>query len=254
MERKKYNIHYFEPEDALENYPYEVDLEIQEKYKKLEEYFTKFYHTEQLEKAKKDAKEESERKKLKKENFIYGEVNFRAISYILLYLTHEHNLLNGKGYFYDLGSGAGRAVIGAVLTAPFEKYVGIEYLDSLYDVSIVTKKKFEEDFEKYYKENKQMLPNYKKEKNFPDIEFIHRDFLKEDLSKASFIFINSSTFTDQLLGDLANKLNEDCKSGCVVVNTTMELSKLDKNKWDFLPYFRRYMSWGIATINVYKRK
>jgi len=254
MERKKYNIHYFEPEDALENYPYEVDLEIQEKYKKLEEYFTKFYHTEQLEKAKKDAKEESERKKLKKENFIYGEVNFRAISYILLYLTHEHNLLNGKGYFYDLGSGAGRAVIGAVLTAPFEKYVGIEYLDSLYDVSIITKKKFEEDFEKYYKENKQMLPNYKKEKNFPDIEFIHGDFLKEDLSKASFIFINSSTFTDQLLGDLANKLNEDCKSGCVVVNTTMELSKLDKNKWDFLPYFRRYMSWGIATINVYKRK
>ena len=99
-----------------------------------------------------------------------------------------------------------------------------------------------------------MLPNYKKEKNFPDIEFIHGDFLKEDLSKASFIFINSSTFTDQLLGDLANKLNEDCKSGCVVVNTTMELSKLDKNKWDFLPYFRRYMSWGIATINVYKRK
>jgi len=254
MERKKYNIHYFEPEDALENYPYEVDLEIQEKYKKLEEYFTKFYHTEQLEKAKKDAKEESERKKLKKENFIYGEVNFRAISYILLYLTHEHNLLNGKGYFYDLGSGAGRAVIGAVLTAPFEKYVGIEYLDSLYDVSIITKKKFEEDFEKYYKENKQMLPNYKIEKNFPEIEFIHGDFLKEDLSKASFIFINSSTFTDQLLGDLANKLNEDCKSGCVVVNTTMELSKLDKNKWDFLPYFRRYMSWGIATINVYKRK
>ena len=254
MERKKYNIHYFEPEDALENYPYEVDLEIQEKYKKLEEYFTKFYHTEQLEKEKKDAKEESERKKLKKENFIYGEVNFRAISYILLYLTHEHNLLNGKGYFYDLGSGAGRAVIGAVLTAPFEKYVGIEYLDSLYDVSIITKKKFEEDFEKYYKENKQMLPNYKKEKNFPDIEFIHGDFLKEDLSKASFIFINSSTFTNQLLGDLANKLNEDCKSGCVVVNTTMELSKLDKNKWDFLPYFRRYMSWGIATINVYKRK
>ena len=81
MERKKYNIHYFEPEDTFENYPHEIDLETQENFKKLEQYFTKFYHTELLEKAKKEAKEESERKKLKKENFIYGEVNFRAISY-----------------------------------------------------------------------------------------------------------------------------------------------------------------------------
>ena len=163
-------------------------------------------------------------------------------------------MLEGKGYFYDLGSGTGRAVIGAALTAPFEKYVGIEYLDSLYNTSIITKNKFEEDFEQYYKENKELLPHYKNEKNRPDIEFIHGDFLKQDLSKASFIFINSTTFSDQLLGDLAAKFNEDCKSGCVVVNTTMELSKLDRDKWEFLPYFRRYMSWGIATINVYKRK
>ena len=254
MERKKYNIHYFEPEDTFENYPYEIDLEIQEKFKKLEQYFTKFYHTELLEKAKKEAKEESERKKLKKENFIYGEVNFRAISYILLYLTHEHNLLSKKGYFYDLGSGTGRAIIGAALSVPFEKYVGIEYLDSLYDTSILIKNKFEEDFPNYYKENKEILPKYNNEKNMPDIELIHGDFLKTDLSKASFIFINSTTFSDKLLGDLAEKFNEDCQSGCVVANTTMELSKLDKNKWDFLPYFRRYMSWGIATINVYKRK
>lgn len=254
MERKNYNLHYFEPEDTLENYPYKIDLETQEKYKKLEEYFTKFYHTEVLEKAKKEAKQEADSKNLKKENFIYGEVNFRAISYILLYLTHEHKLLDKNGYFYDMGSGTGRAVIGAALTVPFEKYIGIEYLDSLYNTSIIIKKKFEEDLPNYYKDNKQMLPKYNNDKNIPDIELIHGDFLKIDLSKASFIFINSTTFSDKLLGDLAEKFNEDCKSGCIVVNTTMELSKLDRKKWDFLPYFRRYMSWGIVTINVYKRK
>ena len=40
-------------------------------------------------KAAKDAKIESESRKFIKENFIYGEVNFRSISYILLYLNYQ---------------------------------------------------------------------------------------------------------------------------------------------------------------------
>ena len=237
MERKKYNVHYFEPEDGFEQYPYEIPLELHEKYQNLEKYFNTFYTEDILEKAKKDAKIESESRKFIKENFIYGEVNFRSISYILLYLNYKYGIK--EGYFFDLGSGTGRAVIGAALTYPFSKYIGIELLETLYKASIEIKQLFEKD----YNNNKK-----------PDIEFINGDFLKQDLSKASVIFINSTTFSDKLLGDLADKFNNECDQGCLVVNTTMELSKLDKNKWEFLPYFRRYMSWGIATVNVYKRK
>ena len=237
MERKKYNVHYFEPEDGFEQYPYEIPLELHEKYQNLEKYFNTFYTEDILEKAKKDAKIESESRKFIKENFIYGEVNFRSMSYILLYLNYKYGIK--EGYFFDLGSGTGRAVIGAALTYPFSKYIGIELLETLYKASIEIKQLFEKD----YNNNKK-----------PDIEFINGDFLKQDLSKASVIFINSTTFSDKLLGDLADKFNNECDQGCLVVNTTMELSKLDKNKWEFLPYFRRYMSWGIATVNVYKRK
>ena len=237
MERKKYNVHYFEPEDGFEQYPYEIPLELHEKYQNLEKYFNTFYTEDILEKAKKDAKIESESRKFIKENFIYGEVNFRSMSYILLYLNYKYGIK--EGYFFDLGSGTGRAVIGAALTYPFSKYIGIELLETLYKASIEIKQLFEKD----YNNNKK-----------PDIEFINGDFLKQDLSKASVIFINSTTFNDKLLGDLADKFNNECDQGCLVVNTTMELSKLDKNKWEFLPYFRRYMSWGIATVNVYKRK
>ena len=237
MERKKYNVHYFEPEDGFEQYPYEIPLELHEKYQNLEKYFNKFYTEDILEKAKKDAKIESESRKFIKENFIYGEVNFRSISYILLYLNYKYGIK--EGYFFDLGSGTGRAVIGAALTYPFSKYIGIELLETLYNVSIEIKQSFDKEY-----------TNDKK----PDIEFINGDFLKQDLSKSSVIFINSTTFSDKLLGDLADKFNNECDQGCLVVNTTMELSKLDKNKWEFLPYFRRYMSWGIATVNVYKRK
>ena len=237
LERKKYNVHYFEPEDGFEQYPYEIPLELHEKYQNLEKYFNTFYTEDILEKAKKDAKIESESRKFIKENFIYGEVNFRSMSYILLYLNYKYGIK--EGYFFDLGSGTGRAVIGAALTYPFSKYIGIELLETLYKASIEIKQLFEKD----YNNNKK-----------PDIEFINGDFLKQDLSKASVIFINSTTFSDKLLGDLADKFNNECDQGCLVVNTTMELSKLDKNKWEFLPYFRRYMSWGIATVNVYKRK
>ena len=237
MERKKYNVHYFEPEDGFEQYPYEIPLELHEKYQNLEKYFNTFYTEDILEKAKKDAKIESESRKFIKENFIYGEVNFRSMSYILLYLNYKYGIK--EGYFFDLGSGTGRAVIGAALTYPFSKYIGIELLETLYKASIEIKQLFEKD----YNNNKK-----------PDIEFINGDFLKQDLSKASVIFINSTTFSEKLLGDLADKFNNECDQGCLVVNTTMELSKLDKNKWEFLPYFRRYMSWGIATVNVYKRK
>ena len=254
MERVKENEHYFEPEDKNEDYPYKIDIPTQEKFEKLEKIFDIFYPLEILEKAKKDAKIESESRKLTKNNFIYGEIVFRAISYMLEFLTHEHNLLNTDGYFYDLGSGTGRAVIGAALSASFGKYIGIEFLDILYETTVKIHKKFEDEFEKIYEENKDILPKYKNENHRPIIEFIHGDFLEVDLSKASFIFINSTTFTDDLLEKLANRFNEYCKSGCVIANTTCELTKLDKEKWEFLPYFRRYMSWGIATINVYKRK
>ena len=90
MERKKYNVHYFEPEDGFEQYPYEIPLELHEKYQNLEKYFNKFYSEKILEKAKKDAKIESESRKFIKDNFIYGEVNFRSISYILLYLSYKY--------------------------------------------------------------------------------------------------------------------------------------------------------------------
>ena len=84
-------------------------------------------------------------------------------------------------------------------------------LNTLYNTSIEIKELFDKEYTQQEK---------------PNIEFINGDFLKQDLSKASVIFINSTTFSDKLLEDLALKFNEECESGCIVVNTTMELSKL----------------------------
>ena len=88
MERKKYNKNYFESEDALEDYPYKVEISIQKKYEKIEQFFNLLFPNVILEKAKKESKEEQEKRNLEKNNFIYGETTFRTISYILEYLSN----------------------------------------------------------------------------------------------------------------------------------------------------------------------
>ena len=251
MERKKYNKHFFEPEDALENYPYKIDISIQEKYEKINKFFNSIYPEKILEKAKKDAKKEQEDRNLDKNNFIYGETTFRTISYLLEYLTNTLKI-DSNGFFYDLGSGTGRGIISAVLSKYFFKYIGIEFLDSLYESSIEILNNFNKEFINYYKENKNILPNFINDK--PNIQFIHGDFLNENLSNASFIFMNSSCFKDDLLLKLSKKFNNECKSGCVIVNTTVIIPNLNNNNWEELPYFKRYMSWGVATLNIYVRK
>ena len=251
MERKKYNKNYFESEDAIEDYPYKVEISIQKKYEKIEQFFNLLFPNEILEKAKKESKEEQEKRNLEKNNFIYGETTFRTISYILEYLSNILKI-NSNGYFYDFGSGTGKGIISAVLSKYFTKYIGIEYLNSLYESSIKIQKNFEELFPNYYKENNNILPNFNNQK--PNIEFIHGDFLEENISNASFIFMNSSCFTDDLLLKLSQKFNNECKSGCIIVNTTVIIPNLNKNNWDEIPYFRRYMSWGIATLNIYVKK
>ena len=255
MERKKYNKHFFEPEDALENYPYKIDISIQEKYEKINKFFNSIYPEKILEKAKKDAKKEQEDRNLDKNNFIYGETTFRTISYLLEYLTNTLKI-DSNGFFYDLGSGIGRGILAATLCYSFKKYIGIEYLEQIYKDSIEIKNEYIKQLPKFIKDMKEqnIFPNYNfdNNNNLPNILFINNDFLNENLSEGSLIFTNSTCFTQELLDKIAEKVNKEVKIGCIVVTTTRPL-KLDKEKWDILKGVKRMMSWGVASIFVHKK-
>jgi tRNA G46 methylase TrmB len=195
MERKKYNKHFFEPEDALENYPYKIDISIQEKYEKINKFFNSIYPEKILEKAKKDAKKEQEDRNLDKNNFIYGETTFRTISYLLEYLTNTLKI-DSNGFFYDLGSGTGKAVIAMSLIRKFKKCIGIEYLENL----TVLSKRFEENYNKKILEvieDEKLFKGFNKKPNI--IEFVNGDFLKRGWSEASVILMNSTCFTIDLI-------------------------------------------------------
>ena len=79
----------------------------------------------------------------KKDNKIFRDVLYSEVSLELLYTLYVlpplSDYISAKKIFYDLGSGIGNAVISSYLTGNFDKCVGVELLDSLYETSIIAK-------------------------------------------------------------------------------------------------------------------
>ena len=87
----------------------------------------------------------------------------------------------------------------------------------------------------------------------PYIEFLCGNFMNFDLTKASFIFINSTCFSSELLLSISKNLNKEVPNGCIVITFTKKLPFLNKNDWDIKKGFKRLMSWGLATIFVHRK-
>ena len=87
----------------------------------------------------------------------------------------------------------------------------------------------------------------------PYIEFICGNFINFDLTEASFIFCNSTCFSNELLLNISKKINKEAQVGCIVITFTKKLPFLDKNEWDIKQGFKRLMSWGLATVFVHRR-
>ena len=77
--------------------------------------------------------------------------------------------------------------------------------------------------------------------------------MNTDLTKASFIFCNSTCFSSELLLSIARKLTKEVPNGCIVITFTKKLPFLSKNDWDIKKGFKRLMSWGLATIFVHRK-
>ena len=87
----------------------------------------------------------------------------------------------------------------------------------------------------------------------PYIEFNCGNFLKMDLTEASFIFCNSTCFSSELLLLISKKVNREAQNGCIVITFTKKLPFLNNNEWDIKKGFKRLMSWGLATVYVHRR-
>ena len=171
------------------------------------------------------------------------------MAYILEYINHEFNGSIRDGNFYDLGSGLGKAVIAMSLLHHFKKLIGIEFLENLFKLSLGVK-------QNYDKSIGDKFDNYKQLFNFESpnqIEFLQGDFLKHTWEDTSIIFANSTCFTLNMMNNIANKANKECKPGTIIITFTKRLTNLSAD-WELRDGFRRLMTWGIATIYIHRRK
>lgn len=169
-------------------------------------------------------------------SLVYGESHLPS----LYGLFNEISPKPGE-IFYDLGSGSGRLVLYAALSFPFAKCIGIELLDDLINIA---QTKLE-----LCKKELPNLPDFDASK-LGEIEFIHADFRKIDISNANIIYIASTCFDDEFMLDLALHLENQLLAGTRIITFSRPLPskqfKIIKNR--LYP-----MEWGQVTIFFHEK-
>ena len=212
-----------------------------------EKIFNFYYNKESWDIANNFSKKEREEKKLS-ETFTYGETTYRSLSYIFEYTKLEDNIIDGN--FYDLGSGAGKALISASLIFPFKKCIGVELLDSLFLLSENVKEKYNENIEKQINENKEIFKDFN---NIPIIENIKDDILNAKIINPSVILVCSTMFDENYMNILGEKLEKESNVGTIIITLTEKFNKFDINNWSLKKPFKVKFSWGFPSIYIYRK-
>lgn len=134
-------------------------------------------------------KEAGEKKKV---YLTYGEMLYPSVGKIINYLGD----INENDVFYDLGSGIGKVGMQFFLRTPVKKARGIEF----------SKTRNQHAEQVYAQVNKE----------FPELvagrtlDCINGNFLEQDISDATIIYACSTCFSEELLTDIGNMINEQC--------------------------------------------
>lgn len=171
------------------------------------------------------------RKKQDSIDYTYGEIEFLPFIALLSMIKPDHDTV-----FYDLGSGIGKAVIACAMVFPVRKSVGIEILPELYSSACEQIQKLAAN------------PNYTKQ--VKKIQFIKGDILDADLSEATLIFINATTFFGTTWETICTRLN-NLPHLKTVITTSKELPN---SNFTLVNRTKLQMSWGVVLAFTHHRK
>lgn len=170
---------------------------------------------------------------------VYGEIEFPSFFNML----EKVNPKPGD-VFYDLGCGAGKAVIVAALCFEFAKICGVEILPGLYKTAIERLDHLKHIMTSYDEQTQK-----KYAQKISRISFQHNNFLNYDFSDADIIYITATCFHPDRWDAIINKLLET-KKGTRIITTT---KKIHHPGFQLLYQQQFLMSWGMNTVNAYVR-
>jgi hypothetical protein len=167
----------------------------------------------------------------------YGEIDFVSIAEIYYTIVNRYGGLP-NGTFYDLGSGVGKCIIATAFLCNFQKCVGIEILEGLYEMSRQVKEKYCKEFRKIRDENEGIF------EEVSEIEFYKGSFFDYDWRDADLVFANSTCFGN----DIMEKIGAvELKVGTLGISFT---EVFIGRGWVVLESVKKNMSWGQATVYI----
>jgi len=176
-----------------------------------------------------DAVSQSERKRLDvghQNEFTYGEVEFLGLAAVLELCEPRAGQV-----FWDLGCGAGRALLAAALLYPRLKVMGVEFLPELCELCKRTVSQLDT-----------ALP-------LARITAIQGDILEVDWSNASLIYASSICFSDELMEGILAKA-ASLRLGAKFLT----LKPLPSSKLFTLRHSVRVrMTWGHAAVYIFEK-
>lgn len=155
------------------------------------------------------------------DNLIYGETPFVTMKHILKYAGAGSGLK-----FCDLGSGRGSTVFFARCYFEMDA-VGFEIIPDYVNIA----------------------NNIKEKLKINGVEFLNRDFLECDLSNFDIVYVTPTTWDNENMQKLENKIEYTKKNASIVsVSIPLNYSFLEKMGEKKYPF-----SWGKANVYFYKK-
>lgn len=166
-------------------------------------------------------------------DLIYGEIDFLSFYTIL-----EAAEPKAHDSFYDLGSGAGKAVFAAAVFFDLSKSCGIELVLPLIELA---KSKL----------SKALAMNSSQSiERLKAIEFKYGNFLEGDFDDATIIYVAATCFSDLTWMHLIEKM-AGLKSGTRVIVATRII---EDPRFELKYHEIKLMSWGLSPVRIYQVK
>lgn len=175
-------------------------------------------------------------------SFTYGEVEFLPFSELLV----KAGAKDGD-VFYDLGCGAGKAIIAAALSpVRFSKVVGVELLPGLCELARKAAARLREI------QNADMLPDdyCSGGSSYSPVEVVQGDMLQVDWSHADVMYLSSICFSDELMMGLAERARR-LKPGTRII--TLKHFPKYQDEFEILSSGWYKMTWGRINVLILKK-
>lgn len=182
---------------------------------------------------------QQDRQQLKKQDdsFTYGEVD--CLSFMS---TLDKTQPQQGEIFFDLGSGAGKAVMTAALTFDLAQSIGVELLPRLCELAKQRIHKAQtmlsSEETSFSKTSLERLAR---------IQIVTDDFLHVDITHCNILFINATCLSYSTWQNIQNKLLQ-LKTGSRVIVTS---KKILLEPFRLVYQGRTLMSWGMNSIHIY---